>query len=296
MPENTTTKKGIYNMAAGSVMLSFSPVLFLFSGTAPFTGAFYRMVFGGIILTLMVLVKREKIWKGKKQFYAVTVSALLFAINLYLFHKTIGYAGGGIATLLGNFQVFVMAGFGFFVLGEKLNFRLVLAIPLAVLGIAMIIGFDWTGLTDDLRMGVIFGLTTAFLYGLFLISLRKTQKLDDPLSPMVNIALLSILCSAILAGMTLGSGGSLNISGMQSIGSLLAYGVFGQVLGHICITKGLAETAPSIAGLLHLLQPALMYVWDIVIFSKETNIMEFSGFLIAMGAVYLGSASGAKKI
>ncbi|MCP4726881.1 MAG: EamA/RhaT family transporter, partial [bacterium] len=47
----------------------------------------------------------------------------------------------------------------------------------------------------------------------------------------------------------------------------------------------------SKAGLLHLLQPALVYIWDIMIFSRIINPAEMAGFIIAMGAVYLGSLS-----
>ncbi|MCP4725587.1 MAG: DMT family transporter, partial [bacterium] len=237
------------------------------------------------ILLSIALIKRERIWCSRRQLGVVAFSAFLFAVNLFIYHKNIGYVGGGIATLLGNFQVFVLAGYGVIVLKEKLNLKLIVAIPLALFGISMIIGFEWSGLAENLKMGLLFGCMGALVYGLFLISLRKSQKEIEPLSPIVFIAMLSIMCSIMLAVMSKSAGESLSISGFQTVGSLIAYGIVGQVTGHIFLTKGISNTAPSKAGLLHLLQPALVYIWDIMIFSRIVNPAEMAGFIIAMGAV-----------
>jgi hypothetical protein len=45
----------------------------------------------------------------------------------------------------------------------------VLAVPLALLGLGLIVGFDWSDLPGDYRLGVIFGLLTATAYAGYLL-------------------------------------------------------------------------------------------------------------------------------
>jgi glucose-6-phosphate isomerase len=76
---------------------------------APTVSAFYRMAFGGGMLWLLLLVQRQ--WKGvtRRDVAWMLFPALAFAVDLVLWHRCIRDVGPGLATLLGNFQVFVMA-------------------------------------------------------------------------------------------------------------------------------------------------------------------------------------------
>ena len=57
---------------------------------------------------------------------------------------------------------------------EKIRWALLLAIPLAFLGLFLIVGIGWTGLDPQYKIGVYFGLAAAGYAG-FLLSLRKLQ-------------------------------------------------------------------------------------------------------------------------
>jgi hypothetical protein len=70
----------------------------------------------------------------------------MFALDLFFFHRSILFVGPGLATLLANFQVFILALAGVVLLGERLNWQTAVSIPLAVLGLATIVGFDWLSL------------------------------------------------------------------------------------------------------------------------------------------------------
>jgi len=291
MSNRLSDKSGIYLMLLGASMLSFSPIFFKFSLTTPTTAAFYRMFIGGILLIIISLYKKELKWKSWKHMGYCFVCAVFFALDLTFWHMCIEFVGPGLATLLGNLQVFVLAAYGVFFLKEKLTWKLIVAIPLAVFGVAVVVGLDWTTMEQNMRSGIFYGLLTALTFGLFFIFLRKSQKIDDPLSPSANIAFMSIFCSIMLIMINQGLGENLMISGAKTIGSLMGYAFFGQVLGHVFIVKALPRISPSIAGLLHLIQPALVYVWDLMIFAKPFELIEFTGFIITLSAVYLGSTS-----
>ena len=99
-----------------------------------------------------------------------------FAADLFFWHKAILYIGPGLATIIGNFQVFLMGAFGVVVLGERFLPRFFLSVPLAVFGLFLVVGAQWQDLDEQYRLGIIYGLATALCYVLFLLTLRKIQQ------------------------------------------------------------------------------------------------------------------------
>jgi len=77
---------------------------------------------------------------------------------------------------------------------------------------------------------------------------------------------------------------------------LLSYGLFGQVLGWLLIAYGLPHVKLSLAGFLLLIQPALAFIWGLLIFHEATNTIEVFGALITLFAIYLSSTSRRQKI
>jgi drug/metabolite transporter (DMT)-like permease len=87
---------------------------------------------------------------------------------------------------------------------------------------------------------------------------------------------------------------SFAIPSLFSLLSLLALALFSQTIGWALISSSLPKIAPSIAGLILLLQPALAFVWDVVIFNRATTIMNWIGVAIALAAIYMGMSAPAQ--
>jgi drug/metabolite transporter (DMT)-like permease len=58
------------------------------------------------------------------------------------------------------------------------------------------------------------------------------------------------------------------------------------------IGAGVAVVQPSLIGLLLILQPALAFVWDILIFNRNTPPLEVVGVVLVIGGIYLGARQG----
>ena len=56
----------LLGLVAGAIMISFSGVWVKISHVTPTVSAFYRVFFGGIILLVMALVRREVKWQGRQ--------------------------------------------------------------------------------------------------------------------------------------------------------------------------------------------------------------------------------------
>lgn len=282
----------------GAAMVSFTSVFVELAHVGPTVSAFYRMFFGGVILLIISLIRKDQLWFGMKSLLIPFLCAFLFSLDLFFWHRSINFVGPGLATILGNMQVFFVAILAVWFLKEKLGWRLIVAIPFAVLGLFLIVRTGWGQQGGEVKLGVFYGLLTALSYAFYILTLRKSQSAGLKLrySIFANMAWISLMASVLL-GITvwIEPQAHFGIPDLQTWGALLGLGIVGQVLGWVFISKGLPDVNASVAGLALLLQPALAFMWDILFFDRPTTALEYVGAAIVLVAIYLGSSRRKKK-
>jgi len=277
------------SLVIGAVMISFSGVWVKVSHVTPTVSAFYRVFFGGIILLSAALFRREMIWHGGRQLLLSLTCGLLFAVDLVFYHYSVIYVGPGLGTILPNFQVFILAITGIFFFGEKVRLLFLISIPLAVIGLFLIVGIDWGQLDRLNKIGVYFGLGAAVCYAAFLLSLRKLQSDQAGLSFFYVLTVVSLSASIFLGLDIFRNGDTFNIPDLQSFFALMALGLFSQTIGWMLIANALPAILASVSGFILLLQPALAFVWDVLIFQRPTSLTNWAGVFIVLFAIYFGS-------
>ncbi|MGA9851483.1 MAG: DMT family transporter [Gammaproteobacteria bacterium] len=279
----------MWQLIAGAVMISFSAVFVKLVSVPPATSAFYRMLFGGFILLGIVLWRRERVRLNPPSLAILCVAALFFALDLSFWHRSILYVGPGVATLLGNFQVFVLAAAGMLVFRERLTWFQIISIPLAILGLVLLVGTDWSSFSPGYKSGVILGLITACCYAGYILTLRRARVAETAGSSFVTMTVVSLVAAALLAIAIWPEHASFVISTWKDAGWLIAYGVFGQVLGWVLISNSISRVRASQVGLVLLLQPVCTFVWDVLFFGRRFTTVEIAGAVLALAAIYLGS-------
>ncbi|MEW5909340.1 MAG: DMT family transporter [Thermodesulfobacteriota bacterium] len=280
---------GSRSVIVGAFLISFSGVFVKWAHVPPSVAGFYRTLIGGLVLGILLFIRRENRWYGFGWFFLSCCCGILFAMDLFLWHRSIHYIGPGLSTILANFQVFFLALFGGLILREKPNRKLIAAIPMAMLGLYLLAGVQWNSLGSTYQTGVWLGLATAACYAAYLLVLRKVQGSRKAPSPIMSLMIISLVCAGALGAESFSRGESFAIPDPQTLISLLSYGTLCQVIGWILITKGLPGVPSTLAGLLLLLQPTLSFVWDILFFSRPTTLSDISGALLALCAIYLGT-------
>lgn len=292
MTDSRVSLRAIGYIIFGAAMVSFTSVLVELANVGPTVSAFYRMLFGGLILLGITIIKRDRLWFGIKSLAIPFVCAFLFSMDLFFWHRSINFVGPGLATILGNMQVFFVAILAVLFLKEKLGWRLLVAIPFAVVGLFMIVRTGWGERGGAVEMGVLYGLLTALTYALYILTLRKSQSAGYELrfSLIPNMMWISLMSAAIL-GITvvIEPGAHFSIPDLQTWWALIGLGIVGQVLGWVFISKGLPQVNASVAGLALLLQPALAFGWDILFFDRPTTVLEYIGAAVVLAAIYLGA-------
>lgn len=282
----------------GAIMVSFTSVLVELTHVEPTVSAFYRLLFGGAILLFIAWIRRDRLWFGASHFVLPLICAFLFALDLFFWHRSIIYVGPGLATILGNMQVFFVAFFAVIFLKEQLGWRLYIGIPIAVAGLFIIVQHSWGLQGGDFKWGVLLGILTALCYAGYILVLRKSQSANNRrrFSLFANMAWISILGAVMLGiSVVIEPAADFSIPDMQTLWTLLGLGVMGQVLGWVLISKGLPDVNASVAGLALLLQPALAFMWDILFFARPTSTIEYAGAAIVLAGIYLGSSGRKEK-
>ncbi|WP_300462528.1 DMT family transporter [Desulfobacula sp.] len=272
----------------GAFIISFSSALVKISHVPPSVSAFYRVFFGSLFLMGACLIKKEFKHRSLKKNFLAVVCGLLFALDLWAWHLSIQYVGPGLATILANFQVFILSIVGFLVFKEKVGISFVLSLPLAFFGLFLIIGMDIDQLNRNYVIGIVFGMAAAVFYSLFLLLLRQLQSNTADFSLFYYLMVLSVACSFFLGGKIYMSGGSFAVPDMITLASLFCLGFFIQFAAWVMISNVLPKVKASYAGLILLLQPALSFVWDVLFFNRQTGIPGWMGVIIVLMAIYLG--------
>jgi drug/metabolite transporter (DMT)-like permease len=198
--------------------------------------------------------------------------------------------------LLANFQVFFMMLAGLCLLGEKPRPIQIVAVPLALLGLALIVGLDWQSLPENYRLGVVFGLLTAVAYAGYLLTMREARTNTVYRLPAREVAVISIGSAALLAVSSMVEGQSLSIPTYADAAWLIAYGILSNCLGLLFIASSLPQVSAAEAGLALLLQPTLSFVWDVLFFARALTAIELTGAVITLIAIYLGSRPASKQV
>lgn len=280
----------------GAFLISFSAVWVKLANVPPMASAFYRVFFGFLFLVIAT------VWRGdlkKPSPYVikwVAFCGLLFAMDLFFWHASIGYIGPGLATIIGNFQVFFLTAIGYWVYGEQLRLRFLLALPLAVGGLFLVIEIPHLLVWTKTTTGVMFGLLTAICYSGFILSLKKIQSEDQQQSFFYSLMAVS-LASSFFLGITMPpTSTSFAIPSIVSLLALLGLALFSQTVGWTLITYAMPKVRTSLTGFILLLQPALAFIWDVVLFDRSTAFANWIGVSLILSAMYMGMTGKAKKI
>ena len=276
-------------MVAGAALLSCTSIFVVLAQVGPAVSAFYRMLFGGVALLGWVVVTGR--WRpiGRRDVLLALLLALGLAGDLLLWHRSILWVGPGVATLLTNFQVFLLALVGVVAYRERLAPAFWPGMVLALAGLWLLVGAHWSLFDAAHRLGVWFGLASCLAYTVYLLSFRRALSGRTALAPAQFLGLMSLLCAVVLGAWCVIERESLALVTLRGWSSLLALGLLGQVVAWLLIVRSMPRLPASLVGLLLLLQPALAFVLDVALFGRPTVALDWCGLIVALAGILLGT-------
>ena len=278
----------------GAVFISFAPVFVKLVGNdrlGPTAIGFWRTLFGSLVLFGMAGARGRGLMITPRLMRISVLAGFVFFLDLFVWHRSIVYSGAGMATILGNTQVFMTAILSFLIFKEKLTLRFWIAAISAIAGVALLVGLvaEDVVFTHRYVLGVAFGLSTGIVYSNYLIVMRWTAHREGLNNVMAFMAWTSLFSAAFL-----GSAGLIERVPMlppdpPSWIWLVSLGITAQALGWWTITWALARIDAARAGLVLLIQPTLAMVWGVIWFAEQFTATQAVGAAITLAAIYYGS-------
>jgi drug/metabolite transporter (DMT)-like permease len=282
-------RRAWFATVAGAALISTSAVWVRWADVPPTASAFYRLAFGALFLGAFLLLVRAPLRWPRGALVGVLLAAIAFAADLMFWHRSILAVGPGLATLLANLQVFLLAAAGVLWLRERLAPGFYLGLLLAFAGLWLLIAPEWRYGSASFRLGVLFGLATSLCYAAYVLSLRAAQQAAPQAATESLLFWSSALCAVLLAAAAAFEGTTLAIPSWRSAGVLLAYALVAQVLGWVLITRGMRELPAAWVGLILLAQPALAFVWDVLGFGRRLSGLDLSALALVLLGIYGGT-------
>jgi len=284
----------IFILMLGALCISFAPIFVKWIGEArlgPTAIGFWRTLFGGLALIVISLLRRRTLKMTPRLIAFSAVAGFVFFADLWVWHRSIVFCGAGMATILGNTQVFATAVISHTLFKEKLGLRFMGAAVTAVLGVVLLVGIlsEEVAFTERYIQGVVFGLLTAVAYAHYLIVLKWTGY-KSPIPDVVTFMAWTSLFSALFLGIAAGvEPGPVMPPDLSSWLLLISLGIVAQALGWWAIAGSLAKIAVARAGLVLLLQPTLATVWGALFFAEHLVTLQIAGAVLTLAAIYYGS-------
>jgi drug/metabolite transporter (DMT)-like permease len=288
----------IFTLVLGAVLISFAPVFVKMIDTeaiGPTGIAFWRNLIGGLSLLALTVGSGRSLLLPKKLWKFSLIAGFVFFIDLFVWHKSILYTGAGMATILGNTQVFATSVFGVVLFGEKLTVRFVAAAVSAMVGVVLLVGVGGqVEFTARYLEGVGFGIATGIAYASYLITLKRASHQTDRLDPIVFMTWTSLFSAGCLGVTGLIEGDPILPPTGRDFAVVASLGVVVQAAAWIIIVRSMATLEASRVGLVLLLQPTLATVWGMIFFAEILGPTQVLGAAITLAAIYVGAQRAAK--
>ena len=265
----------------GAMCIAWSGPLVRLAEVPPATAALFRCLLALPLLAL--LARREDRLHGPLPLRTRRVAAVagaFFAVDLLLWHHAIEAVGAGLATVLGNLQVLVVAAVAWWLLGERPHAGLLAAVPVLLVGVALVsgaLGGETYG--RDPQLGVLLGLATSVAYAGFLLVLRHggkdLRRLAGPLLWASGSAAL----------------GELAVPGWSSLAWLTVLALSAQVLGWLLISSSLPRLPAALTSVLLLAQPVAALLISAVVLAEAPKTVQLAGTGLVLLGVVLATAT-----
>ena len=274
----------------GAVTIAFSSILVRLSHASPSTAAIFRCAYALPVLGLLAWVEDRRLggrsWRERR---VGVLAGVFFAADLLLWHHSIGDVGAGLSTVLANVQVVLVPLVAWAALSERPGRQILLALPIALLGVLLISGVLERGAYGhDPARGAVFGLGAGVAYVGFLLLLRRSgADLRRPAGPLFDAtATAAVLC--VLAGLVIGDADL--VPRWPGAGWLITLALTSQVLGWLLITMSLPRLPAALTSLLLLVQPVGSVLLGAVILAEAPTGLQLLGVAMILAALVTATA------
>jgi len=265
--------------------IAFSGIFYRFAHVTPETATAFRCLYGLPILALVGLLERRRYGPlPSRTVRLAIVAGVFFAGDLLAWHHAVDQVGAGLATVLGNLQVIVVALVAWAAFGERPPRSVLLGLPIVLGGVVLISGVVGSGAYGpNPALGTILGIITALAYAGYLLVIRRgSTDLRRPAGP-VAISTASTAVVAIVFGLAVGQFDP--VPSLPSHGWLALVGITSQSIGYLLISISLPRLPAALTSIILLAQPVATVAIARVLLDETPSIAQLLGVALVVGGI-----------
>lgn len=252
------------------------------------TVAFLRCLNALPILGLLAFLERKRFGGLPARASKLAwVAGVFFAADLISWHHAIDAVGAGLATVLGNLQVVLVAFIAWLVLKERPSSAMLVAVPIVLIGVVLIsgvVGSDAYG--RDPVLGVVFGVVTSIAYSGFILVLRQgSSDRRRVAGPLFHATAVSAAAAAIYGVVV----SDLAWPGWPGFGWSAALALTSQVMGWLLISLSLPRLPAAITSVTLLLQPVGAMALAALVLGEDPGAAQLAGAALILGGVVIAT-------
>ncbi len=260
---------------------------------SPSTGVVFRCLYGLPLLLLAAWLEwRSDGPMGRRTIGLSAVAGVFFAADLLTFHYVVDDIGAGLATIMGNLQVVVVAIVAWLLWGERPRREVMVALPVMLLGVVLISGvIGGIPYGANAQLGVAIGLITACSYAGYLLVIRRASPTQRPAGPVAVATFVCMLAAGLFGALV----GNLDlVPSLPAHAYLLAYGISSQSIGYLLIQVSLPRLPAVLTSAILLAQPVMTVVLAIILLGEAPSPGQITGVLLVVLGLALATGTIAR--
>jgi len=268
-------------LVVANVALAFGPWFVRLADTGPVASGFWRITLAAPILCLLAVAGGARPVRLPAGLWVTLIGAgVAFAADLGAWHLGILRTTLANATLFGNSATLIFPIYGFLVARSWPTRTQGLALALAALGAALLMGrsyqLDPRNLAGDLLC-----LLAGILYTVYFIAMARARAVMAPLSSLAVSTVASILP---LLGFAMLLGERILPADWTP---LIGLALVSQVLGQGCMIYALGRLSPLVVGIALLIQPVVAGAVGWIVYGERLGAPDLVGVVMVAIALVL---------
>ena len=268
-------------LIVANLSLAAGPWMVRLAEVGPVAAGFWRLTLALPFLAMLGWQQgRSRPFPGWAIIVAVAVGGLFFAADLAAWHAGILRTRLANATLFGNFASFLFAIYGFFLLRRLPGRVQGLALLIAAIGAAVLIGRSFE-LSPRYFAGDLLALLAGLFYTFYLVAVDRARRVMAPF-PVLAVATAAGALPLLLFSLALGEQvmpGNWTAIILLSIGS--------QLIGQGLLVFAMGHLSPIVVGLCFLVQPVASAAIGWAAYDERLTLGDGLGALLVCAALVL---------
>jgi len=288
---STHRSLGLLLIVISAMSFGVMPIFARFAyaaGSDPITVLVLRFGIASVVMTVIMIVRREPFPHGRMLLGLVLMGAVGYAGVSLAYFTALTMASAGLVALLLYLYPALVAILSVVFLKERLGLVKLGALFLALAGTALTVGLT----RGASALGIILGAVAALLYAIYIL---VGSRIVHQAGSIVSSTVVMISAATVYAGIVVIHGPAFpqNVVGWTAV---VAIALLSTVLAFVTFFAGLKQVGPITASTLSTWEPVVTVVLATVVLGERMGMLQLlGGVLILLAAVMLVRDETAQK-